>query len=247
MLRTVTLNGQTYSYEFQRKRVKNINLRIRPDGSIAVSANRLVPLAAVERFLQEKADFIARAVARQEAAMPAPATPLVTGTEILLFGVRMPLSVRPGLPGVCREGEALILTLPDPADETVKKQLMDGYILDTFRREMERICRQIYPEFAALGVAFPAIRYRNMKSRWGSCNPSKGVVTFNTRLAMTPPCCMEYVAVHEFCHFLHPDHSPAFHTAVSALLPDWKERKAILNRPDYFYAGAQLGKVPAKD
>ena len=38
----------------------------------------------------------------------------------------------------------------------------------------------------------------------------------------------EYVVVHEFCHFAHPDHSPAFWAAVAEVLPDYKQRERVL-------------------
>ena len=29
--------------------------------------------------------------------------------------------------------------------------------------------------------------------------------------------------MHEFSHFLYPDHSPAFYAEIAAELPDWKQ------------------------
>ena len=42
------------------------------------------------------------------------------------------------------------------------------------------------------------------------------------------PAAQIYVVVHEYCHFLQPNHSPAFWAEVEKLLPDWKERRALL-------------------
>lgn len=57
-------------YEFKRKRVKNINLRVRADGSIAVSAPLGAPLAQVDAFVAGRARWIeaarVRALARGE-------------------------------------------------------------------------------------------------------------------------------------------------------------------------------------
>lgn len=57
-------------YEFKRKRVKNINLRVRADGSIAVSAPLGAPLAQVDAFVVGRARWIeaarVRALARGE-------------------------------------------------------------------------------------------------------------------------------------------------------------------------------------
>ena len=69
-----------------------------------------------------------------------------------------------------------------------------------------------------------------MKSRWGSCTPKTGVLTFNTRLVYVPEQCAEYVVVHEFCHFLYPNHSGKFYAAVAALLPDWRSRREELRK-----------------
>ena len=57
-------------YEFKRKQVKNINLRVRADGSVAVSAPLGAPLAQVDAFVAGRARWIeaarVRALARGE-------------------------------------------------------------------------------------------------------------------------------------------------------------------------------------
>ena len=72
-----------------------------------------------------------------------------------------------------------------------------------------------------------------MTSRWGSCKPSAGRVTFARQLAEAPLPCVEYVVWHELTHFLHPDHSPAFYADLAAVLPDWKQRRQVLNAYSY--------------
>lgn len=67
-----------------------------------------------------------------------------------------------------------------------------------------------------------------MKSQWGNCRPKNGVLTFNVFLAFVPVKCMEYVVVHEFVHFLYPNHSKEFYKCVEKYLPDWRERKREL-------------------
>ena len=68
-----------------------------------------------------------------------------------------------------------------------------------------------------------------MKSRWGSCNFKKGTLNFNLYLIDQPVECIEYVVMHEFAHLIQPDHSPAYHALITALMSDWKARKAKLN------------------
>ncbi len=49
----VRVAGVAMVYTLERKSVRNINLRIRPDASIYVSAPHRVPLAEIERFIQQ--------------------------------------------------------------------------------------------------------------------------------------------------------------------------------------------------
>ena len=87
----------------------------------------------------------------------------------------------------------------------------------------------MFPAFAqVLGGRMPVIKVRAMTSRWGVCNPRRGQITFALALYNEPAAAQEYVVVHEFCHFLVPNHSPAFWAQVERLLPDWKARRALL-------------------
>jgi hypothetical protein len=92
------------------------------------------------------------------------------------------------------------------------------------------LCREIYPIVEAYGIAYPVITLRRMTSRWGSCQPTKGRITLNTRLTEVPQSAAEYVVLHEFAHFIHPNHSRQFYGFIETYMPDWKERKKGLER-----------------
>lgn len=79
-----------------------------------------------------------------------------------------------------------------------------------------------------MGVKHGSLAYRNMTSRWGSCQPSTGRICINVRLALYPPECLEYVVVHELCHLLERGHGPRFHELMDTFMPDWKARRAKL-------------------
>ena len=59
MLKSViTSDGRKIVYDLQIKKVKNVNMRIKSDGMVYVSANKRVPLRVIEDFIVSKADFI---------------------------------------------------------------------------------------------------------------------------------------------------------------------------------------------
>ena len=71
---------------------------------------------------------------------------------------------------------------------------------------------------------------RNMKSRWGSCNPSTARMSFNLRLMDMPPECLDYVVCHELCHLYEANHSPRFWAIMDRVYPNWKNVRAYMRR-----------------
>lgn len=230
-LRTVTdAQGESIVYELTRKSVKNVNLRIRPDGSVAVSANRRVTLAFLDDFVRSKAEFIrgAQKKCRERAGGE---RQYVSGEQIAFRGRRLTLSVVFRQTRQCivrRVGE--VLEMYAPADSTPQQRA--AAVERWYHREasayLPELCRRWYPPFEAQGIAYPALRIRKMTSRWGVCQPKNGVVTLSTMLMQVPEEAAEYVVVHEFSHFLVQNHSERFYAAVAAVLPDWKQRRAQL-------------------
>jgi len=223
----IVLGGKPVAYELSIKRVKNLNLRIRADGSVAVSAPRNVSLSFIERFLLSNEEKILRALAEQEQK---PSPPQYKDGELLpVLGVWHRLKVlESGKNRAEIKGEELWFFVKDPENAELRKKTAEAFYKELCAQHMPQICRKLLPHFSSSLESMPEIRYRRMKSRWGSCTPKKKSVCFNSLLAMSPPECMELVAAHEFCHFVHADHSRKFYSCLSAIMPDWKERKAKL-------------------
>ena len=233
MIKKINLNGRTVAYDLQRKKVKNVNLRIKADRTIYVSANDSVSDAVIEEFLLSKAEYIIKALNHyEELAHYAPKPKhFVDGESFRILGHDRRLRVIKEKKNAIESDEAyILLTVKDPTDFIAKQRMMDRWIAKLCRETITSLCQSIYPKFEKYGVSFPIIRFRNMISRWGSCQPKRGVLTFNYALVEAPISCIEYVVVHEFTHFLHPNHSRKFYQQLSMFMPDWEERKRILEK-----------------
>lgn len=82
MKREIVYNHTTIEYELQYKKVKNINLRVKPDGSVKVSANRWVSLGEVDRFVLSVGDRIIRAREKFAKVVKAPLVQHRTESEL---------------------------------------------------------------------------------------------------------------------------------------------------------------------
>lgn len=69
---------------------------------------------------------------------------------------------------------------------------------------------------------------RDMKTRYGVCNVREKKISFQTRLALYPLAAIDYIIVHELCHFKVQNHSKDFYNEVSKIMPDYKKREKML-------------------
>lgn len=165
-----------------RKRIKNINLRVRPpEGRIEVSAPWGTDLEFIRTLVREKRDWIRR---QQERVAKTPM------------------------------GRAAGASAEDVAQW---KKVVQSFV-PALIEKWEPI----------MGVKAGKLAYRNMSSRWGSCQPSTGRICINVRLALYPPECLEYVVVHELCHLKVPGHGADFKALMDAYLPNWRAIRAKL-------------------
>ncbi len=65
------------------------------------------------------------------------------------------------------------------------------------------------------------ITTNNNKTRWGVCD-SRGNIAINWRAIFLPPNLLDYIVVHELCHLLEFNHTPAFWNIVEKIIPDYQ-------------------------
>lgn len=236
MKRKLVLEDREVIYEFTRKNVKNINIRVRSDGTVSVSSGRGVTLEQIDEVLKTKAGFILGALEKFSALeQKAPEKQTYrNGDRIWILGKPCCLRVEQGRKNRAEIEDAFLLVYvrnPDSEEERVKT--VNLFLKNLCLEVTTLVCERIQPQLAHLGVPIPEVRVRSMKSRWGSCKPKDKWVTFSRQLIEAPMECVEYVVWHELIHFVHPNHSPDFYECMGSFLPDWKTRKTILNSYSY--------------
>lgn len=91
--------------------------------------------------------------------------------------------------------------------------------------------RHLIPWLAAvseeIGLPFHQVAIRGQKTRWGSCS-AKGNINLNYALLMLPPEQVRYLFIHELCHTVHLNHSPAYWRLVERHSPDYRTHDRAL-------------------
>jgi predicted metal-dependent hydrolase len=106
-----------------------------------------------------------------------------------------------------------------------KAAFRDFYIMQGLARIGGRVA-YFAPQ---VGVAPNSLDVRELGHRWASCSPT-GNLAFHWKCMMAPQTIIDYIVVHELCHFHYRDHSDAFWNEVDKVMPDFRERKEWLRK-----------------
>ena len=74
----------------------------------------------------------------------------------------------------------------------------------------------------------PNVRIKKVKNYLGQYNKKNNSINLNLLLGHMDECLIEYVIIHELCHFLEFNHSKNFWNYVKKYKPDFKEAKKVL-------------------
>lgn len=229
MLRTVMLKGKEIQYDLIFKDVKNINVRIKPDGSINVSANRRIGTEYIDGLLSERADYILSTLNRFKTARSQRADEgCVELDRIMFLGDEIPVKIIGSHENKAeiKNGELLVFTYHDD-DGKIKKVIDEWYDVQC-KHYFDDIGNKVYHLFEERIKKCPEFTYKYMKSIWGSCNPVKYRISINKKLIRYDTRLIEFVFCHEFSHLLSPDHSSRFYDVLSSVMPDHDKRKKEL-------------------
>lgn len=212
----LNVDGLEIPVSVVRKRVKNLNLRVRADGTVTLSIPQHLPLARAREFLDRKGDWIAERVRRNIERRPSPDLAGELPDRIPLWGKLVPrdsVQANSGQAASDRDASGQ----GAPGQTAIDQAALD----ELYRTEVLRALPGIVERMEArIGVHAARWSVRVMKTRWGSCTPKTGAIRINARLAAYPPECLEFVVAHELVHLLEPSHNARFHALLDEFCPD---------------------------
>lgn len=213
----------------QRKAIKNLYIRvIPPDGHVYISAPLRMSEANIRAVVIERMTWI-KQQQKFTQQVKASTQELISGECHYLWGraYRLEVIERVGRHSIQLAQDRIVLTV-NPNTSTEKRLLvLQAFYRAQLKSHLEHMMDDWQTQMLVQASGFGVKR---MKTRWGSCNTGTKKIWFNLALAQKPLECVEYVVVHELAHLLEPSHNHRFKAYMDKFMPNWHERKALLNQ-----------------
>lgn len=230
----IETNGEKIYFYIQRKDIKNMNLRVSKDKKVTISIPKKMPLEKAEEFINKKVNWIKKQLEFYDTyAKKKEKITFENENIVYLLGKQYEIILIKDVQNNIEFNNKYIeLHIKEKYIENKKyiKKVYDEWLKNYAFNILEKLVEKYQKELKKYNIKMPKIEIRQMKSRWGSCIPSRNKVVFNLSLIKTPMCCIEYVILHELSHFKHQNHSKNFYNFVTIFMPDWKERNKILDK-----------------
>ena len=221
------------SYTIRRSlRAKYVSLSISADG-VQVVAPFTMNDSEIISLVEKKQKWVFNKLEsyRQRLSQMPVERKFVSGEKLLFLGNNYPLKVLEQKDNYTNvnltDGQFLVAINADlpieKRQEEIQGKLEQWYI----KKAKELITKRLELFSDKIGVKVNAVRFKNQKTRWGSCS-QKGNLNFNWKLVMAPTFIVDYVVVHELCHLKQLNHSPAFWLLVGNQISDYKEMRKWL-------------------
>lgn len=215
-----------YNIELLRKKIKNINLTVRTDGSIVLSVPFQLNEKDIYKFLEERKEWIKKSKSKFKNVL---SKEFKTGEIIEYLGIKYLLNI------IEVDAKQRIEINEDYLDVFIlrknnTKEFLENYINSWYKSNLIYIITDLNEIWASkLNVEVKETRVRKLKRTWGSCNIKKNIITYSIELAKKDRSLIEYVVVHELSHLIYGNHGKEFKQLLDKLMPDWKRRKRELN------------------
>ena len=226
-------------YEVHRKKVKNINLRIKPNMEVYISVPMNLHRNYIENFIRSKEEWIKSVLKKVEDVKEKQKGFEYKNGEIYKFlGKEYNLIVRTGnFNGVSLKNDAksnvMILTVNENIFENIdeKKKVMEKWY---FENAKKLFLKFVEKWLEILDEHVEKVAIKPMKTRWGSCNYVKKYINLNTELIKRTPFEIEYVILHELTHLKYPNHGKGFYNYIERYMPNYKVAEKMLNAKHYY-------------
>jgi predicted metal-dependent hydrolase len=208
----------------KNSKARNLRITINPANGIKVTVPRFASMDNAFRFVEEKKKWIKNNLEkyknyRSSQTIFQPGTEFRTYKHELFFENTSDTDLKAKI----KEGRITILY---PSVDILLSQSGQNLVRKAIEYALRLEAKAILPDRIAqiakkYGFNYKSTRFKNLKSRWGSCS-SAGNINLNIHLMRLPDHLINYVILHELVHTVHRNHGKGFWDMLNALCGDAK-------------------------
>lgn len=226
----VNIKLDEINVEVIQKNIKHLHLRVYPpNGRVKVSAPKSMAVNKIRLFVNSKMDWIKKQQIKLRSQAREAPREYVDRESHYFNGKRYLLEViEHNAPAKVRLNSQTIELLVRPRTPMEKRRSL---LNEWHRQQLKSVVPQIIEKYEKLmNVRVCEFGIKQMKTKWGTCNPKAKRIWLNLELAKKPSQCLEYIVVHEMVHLLEPSHNARFISLMNKFMPMWRFYKEELNK-----------------
>lgn len=214
-IKQLEIDNQIIEYQLNIKRIKKCYLKI-VSGKIIINAPQNFPIKTIEKLIMDHKEIVLKKINTY-----IPKYNYINNGYVYIFNHRYQIILKDINEHKSVIHNNKIYVYNHKVQETIEKELRN--ILYDY------LTKQIYYYLnTKFNLVMPKIEIKKFKSRWGACFSNQNKVSFNLALVHLDKSLIDYVIIHELCHFIQPNHSKSFYQEVDKRLPDYKIREKKL-------------------
>jgi len=222
-----TIQGKDYTAEIIRtRRRKTASIKVN-EGKVSIIVPESLSTDKIESLLTKKHRWIKEKLSLNEEAVSVKTKEFVSGESFAYLGRNYRLKVMEGqYPDIKLHQGRFVESVRDKTVNnapSIKQMLIRWHKRHAEAKLIEKTAR--YAKIISISPS--SVGVKTYQSRWGSCSHT-AEIHYNWKIIMAPNRIVDYVVVHELCHILHHNHSPAFWQTVERYFPDYLECKEWL-------------------
>ncbi len=205
----IMLDNDIVDIIIERKRIKNMYMRIKENLSLYVSVNKYISDKEIINVLEKNKKSLENMYIRMKRKKQ--------NSKFLCLGDEYSIVFDDNIRKTYINGDKVYTK---NMDDLNKYYLKEAKKFLTVRFERQYNLFNDIPDCK--------LRFRKMSTRWGVNNVRDKIITLNTELYKYDVSLIDYVIIHELCHFKEANHSPKFWIEVSKYYPNYKIARKLL-------------------
>ena len=215
----------SFNYTVKRSKRKTMAIHIR-DCQAEVRAPFFVTDHDIFNFIKQKSDWITQQINEQKIKMSE--RPIIAhGNRFLFLGRSRPIEFIQGPKKVYEKEQTIVISYQSSQTNNNPQKQLENWLKKEAKHYLIERTHEIAETMGETN-SLKDIIFRKTKSKWGHCT-SSGRLQFNWLIIMASPEVIDYLIIHELCHFKHMNHSKLFWQHVIQFCPDYKIYKKWLN------------------